>query len=279
MQSLTLRPPPKWISTLLARKIAISAIAYTAWIPRLALADEPVLQSVNQSSESTWGLGVVGMSSQKAYKGISRDNLALPLVYFENHWVRVFGPRVEFKLPSLDITASQKIDFRLLARYDESGYKPDDAAILSGMDERKGGLWAGGKVIWRNDLADISAEVLADASGHSKGQRATLGLEKTFRLGQKVMLVPRVSASWMSKKYVDYYYGVRDNEIRADRPSYIGESAVNVEVGARASYLFNASHSVFIDVGVTSLAKEIKASPLVDRSTENRVSMGYLYRF
>lgn len=279
MRSPILRPPSTWISTLLARKIVISAIACTTGIPALALAAEPALQGVAQSTESTWGLGVAGASSQKAYKGSGRDNLVLPLVYFENQWVRVFGPRVEFKLPSLDVGASQKMDFRLLARYDESGYKSDDASILSGMAERKGGLWAGGKATWHNDLADVSAEVLADASGNSKGQRATLGLEKTFRLGQKVMLAPRVSASWMSKKYVDYYYGVRDNEVRADRPSYVGESAVNVEFGARATYLFNASHSVFLDVGVTSLAKEIKASPLVDRSTENRVSVGYLYRF
>ncbi|WP_457325687.1 MipA/OmpV family protein [Roseateles sp. P5_E11] len=30
---------------------------------------------------------------------------------------------------------------------------------------------------------------------------------------------------------------------------------------------------------MTSLAKEIKNSPLVDRSTENRVAIGYMYRF
>jgi outer membrane protein len=34
-----------------------------------------------------------------------------------------------------------------------------------------------------------------------------------------------------------------------------------------------------MDVGVSSLAKEIKDSPLVDRSTENRVFIGYLYSF
>ena len=34
-----------------------------------------------------------------------------------------------------------------------------------------------------------------------------------------------------------------------------------------------------MDVEVTRLASSIKDSPLVDRSTENRVFLGYLYRF
>jgi outer membrane protein len=255
------------------------AFAHVLCAPFAALAAEPAGQTFDPPPESGWGLGVAVISTQKAYKGIDRDNVALPLVYFENRWVRLFGPGVEFKLPSLDLSASQKVDFRLVAKYDRSGYDSDDAPVLSGMEERKDVFWAGAKVTWRNDVADISAEVLADASNHSKGRRATLGLERTFRLGQHVMFVPRVSATWLSDKYVDYYYGVRDTEIRADRPAYSGKSAVNAELGARATYLFNAAHSVFVDVGVTRLAKEMKNSPLVERSTESRVAAGYLYRF
>jgi MipA family protein len=243
------------------------------------LAQEPAGKPADQPTASGWGLGLAGFTSQKAYAGIDRDNLALPLVTFENRWVRVFGPRVEIKLPSLDIAAAQRIDFVLLARYDQSGYESDDAPILAGMEERKGGFWAGAKATWRNDVVDVSAELLGGASGHSKGQRAALALERNFRLGQHVMLAPRVSAIWLSKKYVDYYYGVRANEVAAGRPAYFGESAVNAELGARATYLFDRSHSMFLDVGVTRLAKEIKGSPLVDRSTENRMSVGYLYRF
>lgn len=284
MESLLMRllPRPRFTSlpTFIARRMAVSAVLHVLFAPAVAFAaDEPAGRATDVPAESSWGLGIAAISTRKAYAGIDRENRGLPIVYFDNRWVRVFGPRVEFKLPSLDISASQKINFGLLARYDESGYEPDDAPIFSGMEERKGGFWAGGKVTWHGDVVDVSAEVLADASGHSKGQRATLGLDRTFQLGANVTLVPRVSASWLSKKYVDYYYGVRDNEVRVDRPAYLGESAVNAELGARATYRFNPSHSVFMDVGATSLAKEIKDSPLVDQSTENRVSVGYLYRF
>lgn len=44
-------------------------------------------------------------------------------------------------------------------------------------------------------------------------------------------------------------------------------------------YMFDRHHFVMLGVGATSLSKEIKNSPLVDRSSENRVFMAYTYRF
>ena len=147
------------------------------------------------------------------------------------------------------------------------------------MAERKGGFWAGAKVKWHNGLADVNLEWLADASSYSKGQRLSLGLEKTWRLGDKLMFTPRVGLAWVDSNYVDYYFGVRTTEARAGRPAYAGRSAVIPGAGARAVYRFDAHHSVMVDARVVSLGDAIKNSPLVDASTENRVLMAYIYRF
>ncbi|HEX8609830.1 MAG TPA: MipA/OmpV family protein [Telluria sp.] len=228
---------------------------------------------------SSWGLGLAAFSEQPAYAGIDRDTTALPLIYFENKYVRVFGPGAEFKVYGVDLGAGQRLDFRLVAQYDGSEYKGSDAPILSGMAERKAGFWAGGKVKWETGVANVSAGWLADVSGNSKGALFNVAVEKNWRAGEHVMLTPRIGATWADKKYVDYYYGVRASEARAGRPAYTGKSGVNAEVGLRATYLFNAHQSMFLDLGVSRLAKPIKDSPLVDRSTENRVGLGYLYRF
>jgi outer membrane protein len=226
-----------------------------------------------------WGLGIGAISTQKPYTGIDRETKALPLIHFENRYVRVFGPGVEVKLPSLSLAGSHKLDFRVVGKYDGSGYEASDAPILAGMDKRRGGFWAGAKMEWQNDIAELSAEWLADASSHSKGQRFSLVLEKNWHLGQSVMLTPRIGARWMDKKYVDYYYGVRDSEAMAGRPAYLGKAGVNAELGVRAMYRLDQHQSLMLDVGVTGLAKEIKDSPLVNRSNENRVMLGYMYRF
>ncbi|MGD8220800.1 MipA/OmpV family protein [Pseudomonas thivervalensis] len=230
-------------------------------------------------ASSSWGMGVGAISSQQPYSGIDRDNKAIPLIYFENEYLRVFGPNAEVKLAQLEINDTQQIDFSLVGQYDFSGYDADDSRVFDGMSDRKSGFWAGAKVQWRTDWVDMHAEWLADVSGNSDGQRFNLGLERTWRLGDHITLTPHVTAMWQDQKYVDYYFGVRDSEARIDRAAYDGKSALNTELGVRGNYMFDQHHSVFLDLKATSLASEIKDSPLVNRSTENSTLFGYLYRF
>ena len=257
---------------------AINHVA-VASVLALGLGAASVANAAPGDEASSWGLGVAAFTEQQPYAGIDRENRALPLISYDNQYVRVFGPVVEFKAYSLDLGGGQRLDLRVVGKYDFSGYEAGDAPILNGMRERKDSFWAGGKVTWRTGLVDVSAEVLADVGGKSKGRRANFGLEKTWRIGEHVMLTPRVGAAWVDKKYVDYYYGVAADEARAGRVAHAGKSGVNAELGLRGAYVVDAHHSLFLDLGVTKLSKQIKDSPLVDRSTENRVGLGYLYRF
>lgn len=258
------------------RMVAISMMGAGLCASFTAMADE---SADDVTSSTSWALGLGVTSAQKPYTDIDRDNTPIPLLQVENRYVHLFGPRVEFKLPGLDIDDSQALDFAVVAKYDGSGYEDDDAPILDGMSEREGGIWAGAKMAWSSDLFDVSAEWLADASGNSDGQRVDLGLERTWQVGNHVLLTPHLGASWQDENTIDYYFGVRDDEVRIGRPAYAGESGVNVELGVRGVYRFDAHHSVLMNVEVESLADEIQESPLVDRSTVNSVSIGYLYRF
>lgn len=226
-----------------------------------------------------WGLGLGVLAKQDAYKGIKRDTQVVPVLRFENEYVEFFGLGLELKLPSLRLGEGSQIKFGIVGEYDMSGYKAKDAPILAGMAERKGGFWAGAKAEWENEFVNISAELTADASGHSKGRKFSLGLEREWHLGERTMLVPYVTVHRLDKKYVDYYYGVQAAEATAGRASYVGKGGVNVDLGLRATYQFDKHHSMLVDVGMTRLAKQIKASPLVDRSTTSKVILGYMYSF
>ncbi|MBX3604952.1 MAG: MipA/OmpV family protein [Piscinibacter sp.] len=228
---------------------------------------------------SQWGLGLGVLVKKDAYKGIKRDTQVVPLLRFENEYLEFEGLGLEVKLPSLRLGEGHEIRFGIVGEFDPSGYKAKDAPSLAGMTERKGGFWVGAKVEWENEFVNVSAALTADASGHSKGRKFSLGLEKEWQLGQNTMVVPYITANWLDKKVVDYYYGVRAAEVTAERAAHVGKAAMNVDVGVRTMYQFDQHHSMLLDVSITRLAKQIKASPLVDRSSTSQAILGYMYSF
>ncbi|MCT4714556.1 MipA/OmpV family protein [Enterobacteriaceae bacterium H18W14] len=225
-----------------------------------------------------WGVGVGAASTQKPYKDMSRDTTPVPLLYFENDYLHFFGTEGEIKLPALRFGETQRVNFGLIGRYEGSGYDADDASVLDGMTKRKSGFWGGAKAEWQSSWVNISADWTHDLSGNSKGQRVNIGAKRTWLLGD-FALTPRVVATWHDKKYVDYYYGVRADEVRDWRQAWQGSSSFSAEFGLRSVYQFSSHHSLMLDLEATRLSSEVKDSPLVDRSTEDRIFLGYLYRF
>jgi MipA family protein len=261
--------------TLLAAAAAGAAEEDPSNDPRPADGSPP-----GESKSYNWGLGVAGLSQQQAYTGIDRNNMAIPLIYFENRWVELFGPWLDIKLPGIEWGEDQALSFTVRTQlFGFDGYEPEDAPILSGMAERKSGIFAGPSVKWRNPVVDVFGEWSFDVSGNSKGQRINFGLERQFHVGERLMFTPSATASWLDRKYADYYYGVRSGEARASRPAYLADSTLNVELSMRTDYLLDQHQAVFVQLGYTMLGTEIKDSPLTDRSGETMALLGYLYRF
>lgn len=232
----------------------------------------------SRAAGSPWALGIGVASRQMPYAGADRDTTAIPLVFYENSWFRLAGPNAEFKLLNYSLSPTQRLSGGLRVKYSSEGYEDNDSPRLAGMAERKGGFWGGAGLTWHNPVAQISADWTGDLSGHSKGQRVQLQVERRMPVGS-FSLTPRLGAQWMDSKYVDYYYGVRASEATAARAAYSAKSATAIEAGLRVDYGFNRHHAVFVDLSVTGLPDEIKDSPIVDRSSVSRVAVGYLYRF
>lgn len=226
-----------------------------------------------ESAASSWSLGVFASTETSPYQGADDKRRLLPLVAFENQYVRWTGPVLDVKLPS-----SGAVSFALRARYEDTGYEASDSTTLAGMAERKSSIWLGARADWQHTLGQLSAEWLADAADHSGGQQVRLVAEKPLSYG-RWLLAPRVALVWQDRDYVDYYFGVKSGEATAGRAAYTGKATVNTELGLRTIYGLDAQQSVFIDLHVTALGSAIKNSPLVDRSSVAGVRVGYAYRF
>jgi outer membrane scaffolding protein for murein synthesis (MipA/OmpV family) len=250
-----------------SRRSPLLAACLAAALPLSSrAADEP-------AAGAQWGLGLVVGVSQRPYRDADNQTRALPLLSYENRWVRIAGPGIDLKLPP-----AGPVSFALRARYAFDGYDEDDAPILAGMAERKSSFWLGGAAKWRTGIVDLSAEWLHDASSHSKGQPFKLQLDRSFRTGA-FEFTPRVAATWLDRKYVDYYYGVTAPEVTAGRPFYEGNATVNAELGLRTVYGLAPRHALSLDVSTTRLGAGITDSPLVERRNVSSVRFGYIYRF
>ncbi len=223
---------------------------------------------------SRWGLGVAVGSERSLYKGISSKTVGIPLVSYENRYVRVFGNTLDVKLPNV---GPVRFAFRTKVALGE-GYKASDSSFLTGMEDRKGSLDMGIAALMPTPYARLSLQWLGDVSGHSKGQELKLGIERPFAWG-RFELTPAFVVSWVDKKYVDYYYGVKATEATVARPEYLGKATTNVEVALRMGYLIDPRQRVTFEVNERRSGSGITNSPIVDRTTTPGVRFGYLYRF
>lgn len=238
--------------------------------------------ALSVNNESHWGIGVAAISNQQSIKGIDRDTRFIPIVTYENEYIRWFGPFIDIKLPGLELGGNQALNFSVSGGFDFSGYDEDEAnetPILRGMDEREGAFAVGPKVEWSNSWGNVSAQWMTDVSGDREGNSASLSVEKNWMFLQKVMVTPYVGINWLDDSFVDFHYGVRPEEVTSYRPAYTGSSTINIEYGVRAAYIFDKNNSLMADFRITSLGSEIKDSPLVDSSTENNLLLFYMYKF
>ncbi len=244
--------------------------ALAATLPFLAPASA---QAQEAGAASTWGLGLAVSADRKPYRDFDDKLQPLPLLTYENRWISIAGPGVDLKLPSLG-----PVGLRLRSRFGFEGYEAEDSPWLAGMHERKGSLWLGAAATWDAGPVQLSAELLGDASGHSKGRQFSLKAERRFQQGAWD-ITPRLALQQQDRKTVDYYYGVQAGEARLGRPAYEGSSAVNLQAGVRVGHTLAPRQWMFVDVSTTRLGSAIKDSPLVNRSSQPAVTAGYLYRF
>ncbi len=218
-----------------------------------------------------WGLGAGVGYRQSPYSGYGSDFSPLPLVYFEDNWVRVLGTTLDAKVGQWGGMA-----FTLRGKYAlGDGYKGSDAPILDGMQKRRGAFWLGPAASWDTGYGTLSGEFL---TAGDKGQKADIEFGKSFAFGE-FSIKPHLGAQWLSDKNVDYYYGVMPSEARPGRDPYSGKSTFNMSVGTRVDYRFTPHQSISLDAGVTRLGSGITDSPLVGKTYIPEAKLGYLYTF
>lgn len=225
-----------------------------------------------QTSALKLGLGLV--ASDDGYKGLGIKTAVIPALSVQTPRFSLRGTSAE-----LVVTNPENTDFSVNLRTDllMQGYKASDAAIFTGMTNRKPSLLLGVGAKAATPIGQVWVEAGADATGNSKGLRTEVGIGWRAALGDWTF-TPYVSAQHNSAKLVNYYYGVTAAEAAANRPAYDAGAATNFNLGVSASTDISPSLSLVLGARYRAYGTSIRQSPLIDSSGSVSGTASLLYR-
>lgn len=245
----------------------IKIIIYlTLFISLSSFAQKPV-----DSSGFLYGVGL--STNKEIYKGYNRRNLIIPIIGYKGEKLNVYGPFVSYDVANI---ADVKVLVQVAPRF--QGYEEEDSYIFSGMADRDLSMDAGIGLRYQKDNWKISVSSMFDVLNRSNGVELTSAIAHTFRFGP-VFVEPRIVFNYLDSKHVDYYYGVRKDEVTINRRKYLGKSGVNSGFGLSISTPIFLGGFTQLNLQQTWFASEITNSPLVENHSSLSIRLLFSKKF
>lgn len=222
--------------------------------------------------ENMAGVGVIVVDD--GYRDMDAQVFPIPFVMVDGERFFIQGPRL-----GIHLYRSEKNQFDLVVNPGFDGFEADDSPYFAGMEDRDMALFAGIQWEYRmNRFYGISMSLLGDVTGNADGWQGEISLTRNWFVGEW-MVTGSVELEWLSDDVVDYYYGVRPTEVRADRPAYTGTESWNTGVSVMVTRPFG-NRAVFMALGgYGRYGSGISNSPLLDRDNSLFSLVGVGWRF
>ena len=195
-----------------------------------------------------------------------------PLYIYEGEHFYLRSPSVGLKFG-----ASEERRVEIFFRHRFEGHPLDDIPqSLAGMAPREQGIDGGVSGQLGGAWGLAFAELLRDVSQASGGSELRVGYKYPFRRG-RLWLRPHVMLSLRDERLNNYYFGVRPEEARADRPAYEVQSGVVSEIGFYAAYQVSTRWRLIGGATSSRLPDTVTGSPIVGERTLNQYYVGAAY--
>ena len=205
-----------------------------------------------------YGLGVA--LNQEIYKGYDYRFIPLPIIGYRAENFRILGPFVSY-----DALQISDVEITLQAAPRFQGYDDSDSYIFENMDERNFSMDVGAGLTYERKNWKIGFSGMFDVLGRSKGYELKTNISKVFNTGP-IFYEPRISVSYLDAKHVDYYYGVKTNEVNRHTFEYIGKAAINSTVSFSVSTPILLGGFTMLAFDYTLFDSSITDSPIVGDS-------------
>lgn len=228
-------------------------------------------QTPQQPQGWMWGFGIA--ASQDVYTDFDNRVVPIPIIGYRGERLRVYGPFVGYELMR---EGGMSVEAQLVPIF--AGFEEDDSFVFAGMEDRDFSYAAGVALNYNSQGWTYSLSTNADVLGKFDGYQASARIGKQFRI-DSFIIEPSLGVTFQDSNYVDYYYGVRPEEVTAFRTLYEGDSAVNTELRLAVSTTQFFGGMTRLEFGATFFDDSISDSPLTDDDTSLNAMLIYTRMF
>jgi MipA family protein len=233
-------------------------------------------QSPGASSQKEFSFAIGGglIVSPRPYVGAKSRIFPIPSIELE--YKRWFFQGIR---GGYGIVRSGGFSANLYAQARFSGLEVDSNPFLQGMEERKKSMDAGFEVVYRGRPLGFRVNYLADVLGKSNGQEATVLATSGVPLGRLGIILVGIGPRWLSQNHVDYYYGVRENEVALSRPAYSGKATWNLDINLTSIINLSSKWRLVAILNREGFGSGIEDSPIVDKNSAYTLVTSLSYKF
>jgi len=230
----------------------------------------------NKTQKLTIGLGIYGQS--QPYKSVKAIIVPSPVIFYDNglfyiRWSRAgvyfLGDKGEDFSWGLSLTAQPRT----------FGYKTKDITDLAGLNERKTTIEGGLALSALYHKSYIEVMMLTDLLSRHDSWLIKTEIGDEFHFG-KFSLYPSLIMSYQSDAFVNYYYGVTQEEADNSHFTFFKPKG-GFQVGTQTflTYPLSKNLSTMLNARVDSIANTAQASPLLKESFIYSGLISLIYTF
>ena len=238
---------------------------------------ESWLEQLRSADLNDYALGLAVTNAQNPYDGAENGAFFYPyLTSFRDSamtddWLLIREGNIGIRFVS-----DTDWEFGFLTHVNTLGLGNNDAAELTQLRERNWTLEAVPMMGYRGWPVHLNLKSFVDILGRHNS--ATYSLSATWPLKfSNGYLVPGVEVVHATSDYNRYYFDVRPEEVRPERPAYTTGASTNTQLKLRWGYALTDKWLLAGSMSLEQLDNAVEDSPIVGRSHLWSASVGLAY--
>ncbi|TQV74187.1 MipA/OmpV family protein [Exilibacterium tricleocarpae] len=271
----------------------LSSAGLLCFAPVAAVGAEDTVPPVATAEDDDhgWSLGLAVINSDSTYIDYDERFPVLPMIEYTSENFTFFPLGISYRLfttetkdpkskPVKNAESDWALTLHTRLNFGFGERDEDESEIFADMEEREYGSTAGLSLEVGTPIGAFEFTADTDITNASEGSTATLSYGFPIYFTQKLAVLGSLGLEYQDRDYTDYYYGVRETEVRADRLAYRADAATNSFLGYALFYQLSTKWSLIHSARYLKLHDEIVDSTLTtDEDNQLEAILGVRYSF